>query len=182
MDATTTLTYTLTREHKRVISLNTSPHTSHKAHGRSHSNLSTIADTAGITSELNNKHEYLSGAYNALAPIGISFHNPDRSIYTNYVEPEVFAAARRYLRNKLNVTIIHVLGPWLVLGCKPSVPSGRMPGIAGGFLAIWRPASNISFNPFIGEHSKLYKEGWVLRTLIVAMAAVIWDAQAGREG
>ncbi|KAK0648936.1 hypothetical protein B0T16DRAFT_409126 [Cercophora newfieldiana] len=160
MDATTTLTYTPTREHRRVVSLNSSPHPSQNEHRRNQSEpptmASPMADTPEMTSELDDEHEYFGGAYDALAPAGISFRGPDGSVHTGNAEPGLFATARRYLLDKFGVTIVHALGHWLVFGCEPSVPSGRMPGIAGGFLAVWRPASDMYFNPFVGEAGERY--------------------------
>jgi len=119
---------------------------------------STITEAAETTSAPDNEHEYFGGYYDALDPIGISFHGLDGSVHIGNAEPEVFTTARRYLRDKFGVTVVHVLGHWLVLGCEPSVPSGRMPGMAGGYLAIWRPATDMSFNPFVGEEGELYNE------------------------
>lgn len=156
MDATTTLTCTPTREHKRVVSLNTPSHPSQNDHRRNQSDPGTMADTAEMTSELDDEHEYFGGAYDALAPIGISFYGPDGSVRIGNAGPGMFDTAMRYLRDKFGVTVVHDLGHWLGLGCEPSVPSDRMPGIAGGYLAIWRPASDMCFNPFVGERGELY--------------------------
>ncbi|KAK0705503.1 hypothetical protein B0H67DRAFT_594207 [Lasiosphaeris hirsuta] len=111
-----------------------------------------------MTGELDDELEYFGGAYDALALAGISFRGPDSSVHTSNAEREQFARARRYLRDKFGITVVHVLGHWLVLGCEPAVPSTRMPGLAGGFLAVWRPAGDMYFNPLIGEEGKRYIE------------------------
>ncbi|KAK5652052.1 hypothetical protein OQA88_10828 [Cercophora sp. LCS_1] len=110
----------------------------------------------GLKDELDGEHVYFGGAYDALAPAGISFIGPNGSVLIGNAELGAFETARNYLYYKFGVTVVHVSGRWLVLGCEPTVPSYRMPGTAGGFLAIWRPASDMSFNPLIGRAGGKY--------------------------
>ncbi|KAK0651426.1 hypothetical protein B0T16DRAFT_386860 [Cercophora newfieldiana] len=107
---------------------------------------------------MNDDQEYFGGCYDALEPIGISYYGPDGSVHPGNASPEAFATARAYLCDKFGVTVVHVLGHWLVLGCDPCVPRGRMPGMAGGCLAVWKPATNMSFNHDVGQRGHWYPD------------------------
>ncbi|KAK4144371.1 uncharacterized protein C8A04DRAFT_27825 [Dichotomopilus funicola] len=156
MDATVAITGLPAHQHRRVVSADDPQHPIQNVHKRNQSEQGPGVPDIG---ELDDEKNYYGGAFDALAPVGISFRGPNRSVRTSNAAPERFARARAYLHHKFNVTSVHVHGRWLVLGCAPAVPSSRMPGLAGGFLAIWRPADRMYFQPFIGEEGQKYLEG-----------------------
>lgn len=94
---------------------------------------------------------YVGGHYDALKSIGISFLGPDGSLSTGNASHEENKAVRHHLTQVFGATTQFFCGPWVVLGCTPSVPPGRLPEFVGGLIAIWRHADNMDFDPRIGE-------------------------------
>ncbi|KAH6619269.1 hypothetical protein B0J18DRAFT_433675 [Chaetomium sp. MPI-SDFR-AT-0129] len=156
MDTTGTQTGLPIRQNRRAVSSNDPQLPIQNEHRRVQSEPPTIASPIADTGELDDEQEYYGGAYDALAPVGISFRGRNSSVSTSNAGPELFARAREYLHHKFGVTSFHVLGRWLVLGCYPAVPSTRMPGLAGGFLAVWRPPGEMYLEARVGKEGGIY--------------------------
>ncbi|KAI5861225.1 hypothetical protein GGS23DRAFT_158705 [Durotheca rogersii] len=121
----------------------------------------SCSDTAGLVSSMSHlrtdDEPYVGGHYDALASIDISFLGPDGSLHMGNVSQKENKAARRHLGQVFGATTQYFCEPWVVLGCTPSVPVGRLPELVGGLIAIWRQADDMDFSPKIGEFGQAEK-------------------------
>ena len=118
-------------------------------HRRSSSDATPLLSSISLLSL--GDEPYVGGHYDALASIGVSFLGPDGSVHTGNASDEGIKAARHHLVQVFGATSQHYCEPWIVLGCTPSVPAGRLPELVGGLIAIWRHADDMNFDPRIGE-------------------------------
>lgn len=156
MDTTGTRMGSPIHQHRHAVFSNDPQRPIQNEDRRNQSEPPTLVPSIEDSGELDDEQQYYGGSYDALAPVGLSFYGPDSTVSTANAEPERFTRAREYLRDKFDVTVVHVLGRWLVLGCEPAVPSTRMPGMAGGFLVVWRRADDMWLEPRVGEKGQGY--------------------------
>ncbi|KAK1837193.1 hypothetical protein QBC39DRAFT_325971 [Podospora conica] len=147
---------TILKTHRRATSMTTPPHpiVSPSTHRRSQSDHIRVDSS----SDDGDKEAFLGGYPDALTPINVSFRGRDGSLLQRNASNKQDEIARHYLNSTFGVVDFYICEPWLILGCSPSVPHGRLPQSVGGLIAIWRGHDNMGFMPLIGQGGGIDEE------------------------